>query len=292
VLEKLGLSDVPIFAPTQDMSFYHDLSIAGNDFAMAAWKGIVAYELLTKCLHETRPYECETGAAERLYKTYRDKIYRTLCRNGKGGMEELLRAMRDDFGSLPRRREQRPLIGIVGEIFVRSHKFSNEELIRKIEALGGQAWLAPIEEWIYYVNSMSFRKALIKKRWSDIMNISLKGFLQKRIEHRYGRCFKGFLKTLEEPSTREILNKASAYVRDSFEGEAVLSIGKVIDLVEHGAAGIVNVMPFGCMPGIIVTALLKAVNKECGIPSISIPYDGSESLATMVQLEAFMQTIT
>ena len=292
VLEKIGLKDVPIFAPTQDVTFYRELSMAGNDFSMTAWKGIVAYELLTKCLHETRPYERETGDTQQLYKGYKEKIYLALCRSGKVNMEDLLVSMRNDFSSLPRRDEQRPLIGVVGEIFVRSHKFSNEDLVKKIEELGGEVWLAPVEEWLYYVNTIAFRKSLIKRRWSDIMNISLKRYFQKRIEHRYGRFFNGFLKTLEEPATREILDKASPYVHESFEGEAVLSVGKVIDLVENGAAGIINAMPFGCMPGTIVTALLKAVSKEWGIPCISIPYDGSESLATMLQLEAFMQTIT
>ncbi len=292
VLEKIGLKDVPIFAPTQDVTFYRELSIAGRDFSMTAWKGVIAYELLTKCLHETRPYELEAGSAQQLYKTYKEKIYLALCRDGKGNMEDLLTAMRNDFSSLPRHGGKRPLIGVVGEIFVRTHKFSNEDLVRKIEELGGEVWLAPVEEWLYYVNTISFRKALIKRRWSDMMNISLKRHLQKRIEHRYGRCFSGFLKTLEEPVTGEILGNASPYLHESFEGEAVLSLGKVIDLVKNGAAGIINAMPFGCMPGTIVTALLKSVSRECGIPCISIPYDGSESLATMLQLEAFMQAIT
>ncbi|MBF0558285.1 MAG: CoA protein activase [Nitrospirae bacterium] len=292
VLEKLGLNDVPIFAPTQDVTFYRELRMAGGDFSMTAWKGVIAYELLTKCLHETRPYESEAGNTRLLYDDYRKKISLALRRNGKGGMEDLLKAMRSDFGAVRRRAEQRPLIGVVGEIFVRSHKFSNEDLVRKIEDLGGEVWLAPVEEWIYYVNSMSFRKALIKRRWSDMMNISLKRFFQKRVEQKYGVSFKGFLKTLEEPETREILDKASPYVHDSFEGETVLSIGKIIDLVENGAAGIINAMPFGCMPGTIVTALLKALNREYGIPSISIPYDGTESSANMLQIEAFMQTIT
>ena len=51
-----------------------------------------------------------------------------------------------------------------------------------------------------------------------MMNISLKRFFQKRVEHRYGSGFKGFLKTLEEPETREILDKASPYIHDSFRG--------------------------------------------------------------------------
>ncbi|MCK7508864.1 MAG: hypothetical protein MZV70_35785 [Desulfobacterales bacterium] len=38
--------------------------------------------------------------------------------------------MRDDFAALPRTREKRPSVGIVGEIFVRSHTFANENIIR------------------------------------------------------------------------------------------------------------------------------------------------------------------
>ena len=119
---------------------------------MTSWRGIVAYELLIKCLHETRPYERESGVARQLYNAYREKISLVLRRNGKGGMEDLLRAMRDDFRAVPRSSEKRPLIGVVGEIFVRSHEFSNEDLVRKIEDLGGEVWLSPVEEWIYYVN--------------------------------------------------------------------------------------------------------------------------------------------
>jgi predicted nucleotide-binding protein (sugar kinase/HSP70/actin superfamily) len=290
ILEKLELKEIPIFAPNQDVQFYRDLGIVGKDFSMQAWKGIVAYELLTKCVHETRPYEKTKGDTESLYKIYHGKIYNALI-NENGNIEELLKKMKRDFMSIPRRKEKRPLIGIIGEIFVRSHKFSNENVIRKIESLGGEAWLAPMEEWIYYVNTMSFRKALIKKDRSAMINILLKRIFQKRIEHRFGKPFKDFLKTLKEPGTKEILKKAAPYVHKSFEGETILSIGKAVDLIEKGASGIVNTMPFGCMPGTIVTALLKALSKDYGIPCISIPYDGTESPTTGLQLEAFMEAI-
>ncbi len=62
--------------------------------------------------------------------------------------------MRKDFENMPRESGRKPLIGIIGEIFVRSHKFSNEDLVGKVETLGGEVWLAPVEEWIYYVNLM------------------------------------------------------------------------------------------------------------------------------------------
>jgi len=287
VLDELGYSNVPIFAPNQDVEFYKDLGIVGKNFILWSWKGIIAYELLTKCLHETRPYEKEKGSSDFLYQEYLKKIYSSL-RGDNGKVEDILETVRMDFENLPRYKDRKPLIGIIGEIFVRSNKFSNENVIRKIEVLGGEVWLAPVEEWIYYVNHIAAPKALLKKDWSAIMNTLLNRLFQKRIEHRYSGYFKGFLKTLKEPETKEIIGKASPYLHNSFEGEAILSIGKAIDLIENGATGIVNAMPFGCMPGTIVTALMQGISRDFGIPCISIPYDGTESPTIEIQLEAFM----
>ncbi len=288
ILDKLGLKDVPVVAPEQDIKFFNDMGVNKNDFSANAWNGIIAMELLTKCLHETRPYEKTVGDSEELYNNYLKLIYNSLL-SQNGQTNSVLKKMKDDFASISREKEDRPLIGIIGEIFVRLHKFSNENLIKKIESLGGEVWLAPFEEWIYYVDHLSFRRALIKKDRSAMMNIFFKRLFQKRIEHRLTKKFKGFLKTMNEPETKEILKKAEPYVHDSFEGETILSVGKAIDLIEKGASGIINAMPFGCMPGTIVAALMKAVSNDFGVPCISIPYDGTESSAIELQLEAFME---
>ncbi|MBI4684994.1 MAG: CoA protein activase [Nitrospirae bacterium] len=285
-LDDFGYSDVPIFAPNQDAEFYKDLGIVGKNFALWSWKGIISCELLIKCLHETRPYEKEKGLADSLYEKNLNKIFSSLKRNGN--IKDVLDAARKEFENLPKYKDKKPLIGIIGEIFVRSNKFSNENLVRKIEELGGEAWLSPVEEWIYYINQMAFQKALLKKDWSAIMDTFVKRIFKKKIEHQYSGYFKGFLRTLEEPETKKIFRNASPYLHKSFEGEAILSIGKAVDLIDKGASGIVNAMPFGCMPGTIVTALMEGLNRDYGIPFINIPYDGTESPTTVLQLEAFM----
>lgn len=287
ILDEHGYDNVPIFSPNQDAKFYKELGVVGRDFTLCSWKGIIAIELLTKCLHETRPYEKEQGSTDFLYQRYLKKVIESL-KGADGKVTDVLRHAKRDFENLQRYAGRKPLIGVIGEIFVRSSKFSNENLIRKIESLGGEAWLAPVEEWIYYVNFVAKKHALQKKDWSAIMNTLVKELFQKRIEHKYAGAFKGFLKTLKEPETAEIVEKASPYLHQSFEGEAILSIGKSIDLIGRGASGIVNAMPFGCMPGTIVTALMQGIRRDYGIPFISIPYDGTESLTTGIQLEAFM----
>ena len=65
-------------------------------------------------------------------------------------------------------------------------------------------------------------------------------------------------------------------------------MGKSVDLIKRGASGIISAMPFGCMPGTIVSALLKGLRQDRGIPCLSVAYDGVEASCSDIQLEAFM----
>ena len=69
----------------------------------------------------------------------------------------------------------------------------------------------------------------------------------------------------------------------------MLSVGKAIDYIERGVSGLVNVMPFTCMPGTIATAILKRVREEHdNIPLLNIAYEGQGDSQTLTRLEAFI----
>ena len=184
---------------------------------------------------------------------------------------------------------EKPLIGIVGEIYVRSNRFANESVVDKVEQFGGEAWLAPIAEWIHYINAMGRRRSLRRKHLSNLLQIALTEYYQRKYEHRLERIFKGHLRHGEEPSTRTVLNHAAPYLHDSFEGEAILSIGKTVDFCKKGASGVINVMPFTCMPGTVVSAILKRYREENNnLPILNMAYDGQEQTNTLTRIEAFM----
>ncbi|MDA8086015.1 MAG: hypothetical protein M0Z75_04885, partial [Nitrospiraceae bacterium] len=106
---------------------------------------------------------------------------------------------------------------------------------------------------------------------------------------KYASVFEGYLKTLHEPPIKETISLALPYLRASFQGEAILSIGKSVDFTRHGVSGLVNAMPFNCMPGTIVAALLKKFSEDyAGFPYISMSYDGNEQAGAITRLEAFM----
>jgi predicted nucleotide-binding protein (sugar kinase/HSP70/actin superfamily) len=287
VLDEAGFKDIPIYAPNQDDGLYQDLGLVGSSFVRSAWDGIAATDILIKCLHETRPYEKETGRSEKTYQEFLERVSSAVA--GGLPMEPVLHQMREAFSAIPRNGESRPLIGMVGEIYVRSSTFSNEDLIKKVEALGGEVWLAPFAEWIFYQNFTNLDTAKRKGHILEYFSCITTNFVQKRVDHKYSKVFEGFLKTIHEPEIKKTLDYALPYLRPTFMGEAILSMGKSVDYTKHGVTGIINAMPFNCMPGTIVTALLKKFSDDHdGFPHITMTYDGHEQANAMTRLEAFI----
>jgi len=300
LLEKAGLPEAPIFSPMQNENLYRDLALAGSDFPRRSWLGIVVFDLLIKSLHRARPFERETGAADAVYADSLRRLENLLeARGSEDQLRTALGRARRDFESVcngggrrPHEHlRERPLIGIVGEIFVRSNRFCNEDLARRIEGLGGRAWLSPVDEWIFYVNHLGLEDARRASNLPRLAQVWLTRRVQTKILHFMEEPFRGFLDAIHEPPTKHLLAKARPYLPESVRGEAVLSIGKALDMVERGAAGIVNAMPFGCMPGTIVTGLLRRILGDMGAPFISIPFDGTPSQAMTLQLETFMEQV-
>ena len=288
VLDDLGFHHVPIYSPNQDETLYSDLGIMGSQFARLGWQGIVAVDLLMKKLLETRPYEKERGETDQVYEESLKRVCEAIL-NGDN-LEEALRKSIEGFNQIEVDGPgTKPLIGIVGEIFVRLNRFANENVIQKIEQFGGEAWIAPLTEWILYVNTIAQKRSLKNRSFSNLLKVFLTDYYQKKDEHHLEKIFKNHLRNFGEPKTRSIFKRAKPYIDSSFEGEAILSVGKTIDFAKRGASGIVNIMPFTCMPGTIVSALLKRYQEENNnIPILNMAYDGQEQTNTLTRLEAFM----
>jgi predicted nucleotide-binding protein (sugar kinase/HSP70/actin superfamily) len=291
VLDDLGYPEMPVYSPEQSENMYREVGMVGGDFDRVAWNGIVAIDLLEKKLREVRPYERQAGESDKVYGHYLQKAYEAV--RDRQDVAAVLREARGAFDDLALSKNGgKPVVGIVGEIYTRANKFSNENAVREIEALGGEVWMPPIGEWLLYVTHSSRNDAWAARHFGRLLQIIIKDRIQKKDEHRLEECFHGSIKNLKEPSIAETLEMAKDYLHPSFEGEAILSMGKSHDFVRQGAAGLVNIMPFTCMPGTVVNSLFKRFREDHdNIPFLNLAYDGQEQTHTRTRLEAFMYQV-
>jgi len=278
VLDQEGYAEVPILAPCSDNSYQG----IGEGIRHLGFKALLAADNLFKARCRTAPYEMEPGSSDALLEQWTVRLEEAVERRQK--LEPLLRRAVDEFAALPVRDEPRPLVGIVGEIYVRSNPFTNDYLVQAIERYGGEAWLTPITEWFLYTAQIQAWSASEGLNGLASRGLSvLKNTFMKRDEHHWSAVAGPFLADRREPSMAEVLAEGKKHLPLNFEGEAVITIGRAVLYARQGADMVVNAAPFGCMPGTLTTAILRKLQDDLGIPVVGMFYDGTPGLNRMLE---------
>jgi len=287
VLHENGYGEALILAPSSANS-YGDLGSNPTAMMRSAWRAFVASDLLRKLLLRTRPYELLPGESDRAYQESLGALCAVLSQPVKKmktqleGLAASLTEARDRFRKIAHRKQDGVLlVGVVGEIFCRLNAFSNEDVIRKLEAQGAEAWLSDISEWLWYTNSERQRKLRVEdKRLSKSMaSAKLKALFMHRDEQALRAPLRDDLKGREEAEIEELLTHGRPYLpQEGAMGEMVISIGKAAYLYTKGVDGILDISPFTCMNGIASEAIYPLLSKRCqGLPIRNFYFDGTQS---------------
>jgi predicted CoA-substrate-specific enzyme activase len=270
ILRELGF-DFPI-RTTVSNNGYHDLHL-GAGFERLAWRGIVAVDYLEKLLWRTRPYEKSEGVAEEQFGEYLFRI--ADCVRRKEPLDDILKDATTQFKLLiDPDKPRRPLVGINGEIFLRSNRFSNSNLAKECEKAGLEVVISPIGEWLKYITHRNIEDGIRDRDLKRIMSGYIRRYLLNRDERSVIVNFEELIDA-SEPTTKELLNKSQRYLSPKCGSEAVLSIGAGVEWLEDPRFdGVISVMPHGCMPGGIVAAISEKLSAKYGKPWISLTYDG------------------
>ncbi|KPJ73194.1 hypothetical protein AMJ52_04095, partial [candidate division TA06 bacterium DG_78] len=284
ILDDLGLSHIPLYAPNQGPSLFDDLGSLGMKFLMAAWDGICAIDGLEAKSRHIRPYEKKRGTTEHIYNS----IFKEICTVTEKGNNilPLLKTAKEKFDVVELNSSvQKPKIGIVGEIYVRSQKFSNNFLIRRLEELGCEITLPSIAEWFFYTNFTRVRNCGWFRQYRRAVFTKLFDTYMKWRQNKIYRI----LGLEKESHVTTILDYANNYLHNSFEGEAAVTIGKTVEFIKEDCSGVINVMPFTCMPGNIVTTIFKALKEQYpDFPLFTMSLDGLDHAVDAMRLETFV----
>jgi predicted nucleotide-binding protein (sugar kinase/HSP70/actin superfamily) len=289
VLDELGLPHVPIYTMDQGQNYDEDTKNLGTNFRKLAWNGIMYTDLLQKLQRETRPYELHKGEADSLYEKYVKKAELALEKHLN--LVEIASEANSAFAKIQvDRSKPRPLIGVIGETYVRCNEFANNFLAKSIERLGGEAFIPPFSEWINYIAHCRRESCRLEKDYKGLFGELISAIVQRYDAYKLTKVFKGRIRYfLKDASIKELIKKGKPYIDDSYKGDPVLSIGKAVEYVEEGFDGLINVIPFHCMPGTVVNGVLERFQKDFyGMPCLKLSFDGQEQSNGETRLEAFM----
>jgi predicted nucleotide-binding protein (sugar kinase/HSP70/actin superfamily) len=284
ILDREGFDDVPILSASSHLG-YAGLS---EPIRRQIFKAMLVGDILMKAGCKVRPYEREAG--ETNYRLEREMARLASVFETDGDLTKAVGESVRRIATVPvEDGPRKPLVGIVGEIYVRNNVFANEHVVRSIEKLGAEAWMAPLAEWVLFTSSMwNIRENLDQKFSTQLLKSWVKWRWLRHWERRLYGAASPLLDDRHEPDLDDVLASAMTKLPDSIGGEAILTVGRAIEFVKQRAAMVVNVAPFSCMPGTITTALFRQVSAETGTPIVNLFYDGTGSQNR--SLEVYLRT--
>ena len=269
VIDDAGYQGLEILSPSSVNSYQ------GMPEAMRRrmWLATLTSDILFKMLCRVRPYENINGTADAVCEEHIRNLERVF-ENGADPRPAVRFAVQD-FAKVPRTADPKPLVGIVGEIYVRCNPFSNGYVIEHIERYGGEAWLSPLAEWFLYIAYLQENSATHRmEKLSDRVKSVIKNRFMSRQEHEMAALADAVLHDRHEPSIEEVVRLGTRRLPLNFEGESVLTVGRAEAFAKQGADAVVNCAPFGCMPGTITASLMQELQQQTGVPMVSMYYDG------------------
>lgn len=289
IFRRLGFEDIAIVSPSNENSYAGFSNGRPLRFRLAAIRGVVAADLLRKFQQERRPYEKSPGAVDAVYRSALDRVI--ACVEGGGaGIGGLLRRIAADFRAVPLLDiPRKPVVAIVGEIFMRDNAFCSANLVRRLEALGAETIMAPFREWITYSTYRWGRDAAWKGDRRGVMKARVQSFFQHLITKKIAASVADSVELERDVELEEMLHVCDPYIHHDYDGDPALAMGAATALAAQGIAGVVNILPFTCMPGTVIASVSPDFRKDHdNLPWLNIAYDGQDDSGIETRLQAFM----
>ena len=296
-LEKAGMEQIPVISinlsgleKNPGFKLTPQLLIRG---VYAAFFG----DVFMRCVYRMRPYEQVKGTTDKLHKKWVGICKKFISSRYPtyGQFKKICRQIIREFDNIPITDEQKPKVGIVGEILVKFLPAANNHLVELLEAEGAEAVMPDLIDFLLYCfyNSNFKAEALgMKKSTATLSNMGIK--LVEQIRGAAAREFQAS-RHFTPPAHIEDLAK---YAKDIVSlgnqtGEGWFLTGEMLELIHSGVNNIVCTQPFGCLPNHVVgKGVIKEIRHQYPLANIvAIDYDpGASEVNQLNRIKLMLST--
>lgn len=242
-------------------------------------------DLLMLLRNQTKPYELIKGNSEKLALQWIDKLAKEMedsrsiisYRKVKDNYKKIVK----DFADLPRSKEKKVKVGIVGEIFVKFSPLGNNNLEEFLISEGVETVMPGLLDFCLYCvyNGMVDTKLYGVRKLKGYFSKYIFNFLVRKQQHVIDVINEEG--SFEPPTSfKHTCTLSKGYMGLGAKmGEGWLLTAEMLELIGEGTKNIVCAQPFGCLPNHIVgkgvMKLIKEKNQDVNI--VAIDYDPGAS---------------
>ncbi|MBQ1536691.1 MAG: 2-hydroxyacyl-CoA dehydratase [Ruminococcus sp.] len=235
-------------------------------------------DMLMLLYNQCKPYEINKNSTDELLARWQHRIGKLMADKTRFmKTKHIYRAMLKDFAALPRTKEKKPRVGIVGEIYVKYSPLANNDLNNFLMSEGCEPNVPGLLDFVLYCASDLVNDARLYDKVTARTHAYRIGYdvlykFQKeqiKVINEHGEFF--------PPHDFEELRKAAdKYMNQGVKmGEGWLITAEMAALAESGTENIICTQPFGCLPNHIVAKGMSRRIKEAYPDAniVAIDYD-------------------
>lgn len=217
-----------------------------------AWEKAMLLDELDVLACKARPREALTGQTDKCYRIAIEMIDRTKEISGIKQLRQEIKIMFDDIKT--RVESNPPRIGIIGEIYTVLEPYANLHIEKQLGEIGAEAYRSIyITDWLRH----------------NLLPSSLKPREYKML-----------------------LEMSKPYINCFIGGHGQETVAQVARLAREGFNGVIQLLPFTCMPEIVAKSVLPSASKKYSIPVMTLVLDEHAAEAGFrTRLEAFVDMI-
>jgi predicted nucleotide-binding protein (sugar kinase/HSP70/actin superfamily) len=217
-----------------------------------ATRASIKVDKIEKMVLRIRPLELEKGVTSKIYKDFKKDVIKA---NNTKEVFKLIEKTKNNLHEVKIQKDFKPLkVGIVGEIYTTIDDYTNFNILSRLGDMGVEAdRYVTISNWI-----------------TDHI---IKAALKIPVDVSYAKA-------------------AKPYLGKMIGGHARETIGNTILYAQQGYDGVIQIYPLTCMPEIVAESILRAVERDFGIPILTLVIDEMTGEAGYItRIEAFVDLL-
>lgn len=280
-LKNNGMAHVPVIS----VNFYGLEKNSGFQFTykfiIKAIYAIIYGDMLMWISNQCKPYEINPGDTEKVDHKWTKKIADSLHSPSFLRVKKTYKAILDDYAAIPRRKEEKVRVGIVGEIYMKYSPLGNNQLEEFLLKEGAEPVLSGLMDFIAYCCEnmiLDYDLYNINK-----MNRNFARVAMKYLVHSQNKMIKA-IKKHDEFRAMANFNKVKVMANDYISkgvkmGEGWLLTCEMIELIHSGVNNVICTQPFGCLPNhIVAKGMMRKIKDNYPQSNIvAIDYDPGAS---------------